>query len=518
MANIDGIIGYNSPSGTNKLLAAYGNDIVDVNTGLGYSLNLTAGNKAYFETFIDTVFFTNGVDPMRAFINGGSWSSSISLPKQIIPKYIKKSVNNAQLLIGNCILTPGSGTALNYKSYVFRSSVPRLGRSASGTAIAQSIRWGIDSGRCNISQTTRKVQAVLDGNGRLPYFKTNGIKVGDPFFLLGGDIGQYTVASVDSEYELTLNETIPSNTNTNIDFWVGSSFFPVGTDDSDQIMGFGENTGRDLIFKLFSLWYLTSTQLKQVKGAPGTSSQRSVINDHRGNTYWFHGSDIELTGIYRFDGSNVIKVSRGIDPYIAGMLASNYSEVVAWAEGEELRFFLGDLTNANENISMTNAVATLNTATGALDVSPIANVIKCATTWIVSNVQNTFTGTDGGQVMKMNSGNSFNGTPIAAVLETGPVYPTGSEIQNDYPYIQVISKNARGVRISYKLWNQPKGIDDRWIPLGEITDDLTEFEPETRHRTSAGIAFRVEEDGSLLNDWLIEKISIFYKPNRSRLQ
>jgi hypothetical protein len=518
MAEISGIIGYNSPGGTNKLLAAYGNDVVDVTTGLGYSLNLTAGSKAFFETFIDTVFFTNGVDPMRAFINGGSWSNSISLPKQIIPKYIKKSVNNAQLLIGNAILTPGSGTAINYKSYVFKSSVPRLGRSASGTAIAQSIRWGIESGRCNISQITRKVKAVPDGNGRLPYFKTVGIKVGDPFFLLGGDIGQYTVATVDSEYELTLNEEISSNNNTNVDFWVGSSFFPVGTDDSDEIMGFGENNSRDLIFKLFSLWYLTSTQLKQVKGAPGTSSQRSVINDRRGNTYYFHGSDGEITGIYRYDGTNAVKISRAIDPYIDGMDASNYPLVAAWSEGEELRFFLGNITNTDENISMTNAVATINTATGAWDVSPIADVIKCATTWIVSNVQNTYAGTDSDQVMKMGSGNTHDGIPIPAVLETGPQYPSGSEIQNDFPYVQVVSKNARGLRISYKLWDQPTEVDDRWTPLGEIEGDLDEFEPDIKHRTSAGVDFRVEEDGSLDNNWLVEKLSVFYKPNRTRLQ
>lgn len=517
MANADGIVGYNSPSGTNKLLVAFGNDIIDVATGLGYGLNIASGNKAQFEVFIDTVFFTNGVDKMRSFV-GGAWSDSFSLPKQIIPKYIKKSVNNAQLLIGNCILTPGSGTALNYKSYVFRSNVPKLGKSLSGSAIAQSIQWGIESGKCNVTQDTRKVKAVYDSNGRLPYFKSRGIKVGDPFFLLGGDIGQYTVASVDSEYELTLNEVIPSSTNTNIDFWVGSNWFPVGTDDNDEIKGFGENGSRDLIFKLFSLWYYTRTELKQVKGALGTSAQRSVINDRFGNTFYFHGSDIGLTGIYRFDGVKSVKASRAIDPFIQGMAASNYAEVVAWEEGNELRFFLGDITNNNENIAMTNAVATLNTATGAWDVSPLADVIKCATKYIASNVQNSYCGTDDSQVLKMNSGNSHNGTPIAVVVETYPVYPAGSEINNNFPFIQVIAKNGTGLRVSYKCWDKPFDIDDRWIPLGELTGDKTEFEPDVKNRLSAGIAFRIEEDGSLENDWVVEKISGFHKADTARLQ
>jgi hypothetical protein len=526
MADIDGIIGYNSPAGTNLLLAAYGNDIVNVATGLGYKLNLTAGNKAFFETFIDCVFLTNGVDKMRSLV-GGAWSDSFSLPKQIIPKYIKKSVNNAQLLIGNVILTPGSGTALNYKSRVFKSSFPKLGKNLAGNAIGQSLQWGIESGKCNITQDTKKVTAIPDGNGRLPYFKSRGIKVGDPFFLLGGDIGQYTVASIPSEYEIILNETIPSATNTSVDFWVGSNWFDVGTDDNDEIKGFGENNSRDLIFKLFSLWYYTGSQLKPIKGAPGTSSQRSVINDNKGNTYYFHGSDLGITGIYKHDGVNTVKASRAIDPFIQGMSAANYSEVAAWQEGDELRFFLGDLTNTSKNISMTNAVATINTVTGAWDVSPIADVIKCATTYIASNVKNSYCGTNDSQVLKMGSGYSHNGTPIPAVLETGPRYPSGSELQNEMVAIQVVGENIRGLRISYKLWDKPVGNandlkeygnDDKWQPFGECVGDLTEFSLDRDNKRSAGIDFRVEEDGSLKNNWVLEKISLFYKPDRARLQ
>lgn len=517
MANIDGIIGYNSPSGNNKLLAAYGNDIIDVSTGLGYGLNLSSGQKAEFEVFIDTVFFCNGNDPMRAFLNNSTWSDSFSLPKQIVPKYIKKSVNNAQLLIGNCILTPGSGTPLNYKSYVFRSNVPVLGKSPTGSVISQKITWGIESGKCNLTQNTRKVKAIYDGNGRLPYFISNKIKVGDPFFLLGGDIGEYTVASVDSEYELTLNESIPSTGNNSIDFWVGSNFFPVATDDNDQIMGFGHNNSRDLIFKLFSLWVYTGTQLKPVQGAPGTSSNRSIINDWFNNTYYFHGSDLKRTGIYQFNGVTSVKASAAIDPFIEGMAAANYASVVAWQEGYELRFFLGDITNVAENISMTNAVASLNMMTNAWSVDTLADVITCSTQYIVSNVRNSYCGNASGQVLKMGSGYNHNGVAIPAVLETGVRYPSGSEIQNTYPFIQVTAKNAKGVRISYKRWNKPKGIDDSWIPLGELTDDLTEFEPDTKRRLSSGLQFRVEEDGVLENDWLIEKIGVFYKPDTSRL-
>lgn len=519
MADIDGLIGYNSPSGTNKLLAAYGNDIIDVLTGLGYSLNIAGANKAFFEVFIDRVFFVNGVNKMLSG-NGTSWSDSIGLPKQIIPKYIHKSVNNAQLFIGNCILTPGSGTALNYKSYVFLSDFPKLAKSPAGAAITQNIEWGIESGRCNISQLTRKLKAVPDGNGRLPYFKTRGIKVGDPVFLLGGDIGQYTVASVDSEYELVLNETIRSAdaVNTNIDFWVGNNFFPVGTDDNDEITGFGENNSNDLIFKNFSVWFYNGSQLKQLKGAVGATSPRSIVNDRRGNTYYFHGSDEGKTGIYRLNAQGSTKITRGIDDYFLGMSSANYTEVVAWEEGDDLRFYIGDLSNLTDDISMSNAVVTYNTATGAIDVGPIADVITCATQYIVSNAQSAYCGTDAAKILKMHSGYSFNGTPISSRVETGPRYPRRSHVINTFPYIHVVGKNVKGLRVQYRLWNAPLDEGERWIPLGELDRDLNEFTLLPDKRSGSGIEFSIENNGILENDWLIEEIICLHKAERSRLK
>lgn len=519
MADINGIIGYNSPDGNNFLLAAYGNDIVDVSTGLGFKQNISSGHKAFFEVFIDRVFFCNGYNKMISMNSQGQWSDSIALPKQLIPKYIKKSVNNAQLLIGNVQLVYGSGSTINYRSHVFKSNLPKLGKSASGGILNQTLEWGIESGQCVIYQDTKKVKAVPDVNGKLPYFKTRGIRVGDPFFLLGGDIGQYTVASVDSEYELTLNESIPSSTsvNTNVNFWVGRNFFPVGTDDNDEITGFGENSSRDLIFKLFSLWQYIRTELKQVKGAVGTNSQRSVINDRNGNTYYFHGSSLKLSGIYRFDGVSSKKISRAIDPYIQGMNPANYEEVVAWEEGDELRWYLGDITNTSYDIYMEKAVATLNTSTGAWDVTPIYDAIKCSTKWIQSNAQHSYCGTDSDQILKMGVGYKYKNNTISSVVETGVYYPAGSELICRIPEVQMIGRNINGLKLSYKRWNKPFDTDDRWISLGECRQDKNEFPLTVDFNFTSGLQFRIEDTDTGKNNWLVEKISFFYKPERSRL-
>jgi hypothetical protein len=71
------------------------------------------------------------------------------------------------------------------------------------------------------------------------------------------------------------------------------------------------------------------------------------------------------------------------------------------------------------------------------------------------------------------------------------------------------------------LWDAPTQVDDSWNPLGELSGDKTEFEADAKNkllnRASSGLQFRIEEDGKLKNDYMVEKISIFYKTDRARL-
>ncbi|MEK6881379.1 MAG: hypothetical protein AABY22_17280, partial [Nanoarchaeota archaeon] len=167
--------------------------------------------------------------------------------------------------------------------------------------------------------------------------------------------------------------------------------------------------------------------------------------------------------------------------------------------------------------AMTNAAVTYNTDTGAWSVDPIADVITAATTWRTGNEEDTFLGTSDDEVLQADDGNSFNTTAIRARLETKVYYPSGSEIICDFPYVQIISRNAKGIRIKYRLWNEPFGVDDTYSALGEITDDKTEFTLPTSHYAASGIQFFFDELSTVENDWYIEKISIFYKPERTRL-
>ncbi len=477
MANIDGLIGFNPSTGNQLLIAAFGNDFVNVATGLGYSSNITSGNKGEFSSFLDNLFYQNGIDGMRRF-NGIKWVNETVMRHGPIAKYVSLSPRN-RLLFGYVTYN-----GLTFGSRVWYTDLPKN----------NNVTYGLEYGSDLVCTNGSKV--ITSSTAQ---FVTRNIKVGDPFLIADGvNAGEYTVASVDAQNQITLIEEMATSSANS--YWTGSNYVDVQTNNSDVITGMGTNSDRDLIFKLMSVHRYDGSSLRQLNGAVGTSAHRSIIN-HKGTTYYFHGSDPALSGIYATDGTQSIKISKPIEPYILGMTTTNYTEVVAWKEGEELRFYLGNLTNTNEGISITNAVATLDTTTNSWDISPIADVVKVATNFRTVNRLDWYTGTSDSQVLKMKDGNSFNTAPIPLVAETKVIYPSGTEVQNEFPFIQVIASNAKGLKVKYKLWNHPTGVDDQWLGLGEITADLTEFTVPLDHQQAAGIALRVEEDGSLENDY-----------------
>lgn len=511
--NIRGIIGYNKQgSSNNKLLAAYENDIIDVAAGTGFGLAHNTANNSEFEVFLDRVFHQNYTNVPITY-NGTTWSREY-VGRCLISKYLKRW--KSRLYLGNCkfigpqIPQDLNSVALSFPSRVFYSDLFQ------GNTLTWGIEWGTNG---KTFSGTRIFQLAAGANPQ--DFVASNIKVGDPLFITKGNAQlagdrPYLVTRVDSAYKLIVDRDFPV-TATSLHYWVGSNWFDVETDDGDALTGFGVTSTRLLVSKLLSLHYYTGSSRQPIQGAVGTSSQRSVINDKYGNTYYFHGSDPKISGIYKYNGVGSVKASRAIDPYIQGMSASNYDNVVAWAEGNELRFYLGDLSATNKTEAVTKAVATLNVDTGAWDVGPIGDAITCATQWIVSSEQKSYCGTDSSQILKMDSGNAFKTSAIPSTVETKVYYPAGSEIICDFPYLQVIGRNCRGLRLKYKLWNNPTGVDDQWWPLGELTDDKTEFPLPLNHQTASGIQYKVDEMGTTENDWYIEKISQFYRPNRTRL-
>ena len=93
MSNVVGLYGYNRAlTSVNKLFACYGNDIVDVDSGTGFSQNISTAYNGEFETYLDYCFFANGYNAPRSF-NGSAWSTLGIRNNAPIFKYLKTYAN-----------------------------------------------------------------------------------------------------------------------------------------------------------------------------------------------------------------------------------------------------------------------------------------------------------------------------------------------------------------------------------------------------------------------------------------
>jgi len=493
MSDILALGGYQSTANTDRLFAGFGNDIVNVDTGAGYSQNLTAGSKGDFETYLDYCFYVNGVDATRSY-NGAAWSTLGKINRAPIAKYAQ--VYGVKLYLG--YLTINSQT---YPSRVWHTDLPDNNEP----------RWGLEWGSL-LSQTAASA-VVNDPNAD---FEDYGIKAGDPIWILSGaNAGQYTVSSVDTGRTLTLTEDL-ANTVATSTYIVGSNYFDVRTDDGDYLRGLGENSDRLLAFKLNSMHRYNGASLLQVKGVPGTSSNESIQNIKEQFTLWFHGSQLDKTGVYMYNGQNGIKVSGVIQPYIDGIAASIFPNVTAWREGDWYRCYVGDITNAQRNISVTKAVISYHVATNKWSVDPINKVPLCSTTFIESNAEGTFFGDDSDAVFKTPSSWTFDTSPIPWAMETGIHYPEGAAIMNKFTRIQVVGRDCRAIRARYKLYGRPKTDDTQWLPLDDLEDSRTQLVIPLKHNRASGINIRLAETSTRENAQYIEKIIVFYEPQGTR--
>lgn len=512
MANINGIGALNkSQSSSNTLLAAYGNDVINVDTGLGYGLNLDSSLNVEFEAFLDRLFLQN-YDSVPLTFNGTDFSTEY-VGRTMTSKYHRRL--KSRMYQAFCKFTgPQKPQDANNADIVFPSRVFHSD-FFQGNDLTWGLEWGTNGKTIGGTSIFEIAQPLVQD------FKARKIKVGDPLFITNGNAqmiahGPYFVASIPSPYRLIITETFPE-TDSSLHYWVGSNWFDVETDDNDYITWLGENDDLLLIFKRFSLFRKSASILQKVKNVPGTTSGRSVVNIG-GLTIYFHGSNINTrkTGFYAYNGSGSKLISRGIQPFVDGITAANYDNVVSWLEGTRFRGFVGDISNTPQDISITNTVMSLDTEGTQWSIEPIADVVTCAGRFVESNAEKWFIGTSDDEIHETASGNGYNTVAMPWSFEKGAFYPSSAAVLNTFTRILVDSKNAQGTQVLYKLFGNPEDDDDQWKSLGEIQHNHQEFELPPNHRYAKGMDLRFQEEGSRDNTLLIEQIFVFYIPESTR--
>jgi len=496
MSNVLGLRGLSTPN-INTLIAAYGNGFVNLNDGSGYGIPITPNQNVEFEVFLQSIFYQNFIDRPLTF-DGTVWSTK-HVAKVPIAKYIRRW--QGAMYLGYIKIL---GT--DYPSRIWKSDLPKN----------NTIQWGFESGT-NLSSISGNPLVSSANSG----FKTYNIKRGDPFIITTGpNAGEYSVKSVSDDQQIILTTPL-QYTSSGDSFFCGGNYFDVERDDGDFITWVGDNNSyfykQLMIYKRDSLHRYDGQRLTQVQGAPGTTSGRSVVNIKELNLYFYGASGLD-TGIYAYDNRDSIKISSPVEDHIQGIDPANYDKIIGWRERNLARMYVGNIVNTDKGINVPNAVITYDYPTKAWSVDPIADVVVCSTEFRQGNVKSVYFGTNTDAVMKTPSGNSFNGQPITWSFSTHVFYPLGTAYVNEFTRVQILSENAGGVIVRYKLHLTPFTTWSEFEGLGSIKEERTEFKLPLGKSQASGIEFLFLGTDTMKATALIKKISIFYKKGTTVIQ
>jgi len=424
----------NTSGGTNKILVFSGTDAYVFDGSSAWSAqsrSFTSGQKFETEKFLDQLFVVNGLTDAPQNYTGAAWSTTTNVSDMPKGKFIKE--DKLRLYVFNTNIPVGG----NFASRFFYSDLP----------VNNAIQWGIETGT---DLATTASSDVVTSAGSL--FLTRGIKVGDPFFITtDADIGEYEVKTVDSETQITLTEDLTAN-DTGVSFWVGGNWEDVARDNSDVGMGIGKNNDRVLFFKRFSLhkWNKGTTDAENtlipVKGVPGTTSHRSIVNVRDFTFYWAD------TGLWRFDGSSSQLVSNPIQEIVAGISSSFLDDIVAWEVDDRIcKVFVGDISNADTGLEIDNCVICYDVFANAFWVEEYDDVINCTTKWVDSNELKNFIFSNDGEAFQSEKGNSYNGEPFPMEVETWFRFPIAPEVQINFTIIKTFTQHGREISTMIKF-------------------------------------------------------------------
>lgn len=486
----------NTSGGTNKLLAFAGTDAYVWNSGTGawdaQSRTFTASQKFEFENFLDMLFEINGITDAPQSYTGSAWSTTTNvtdMPKAKYPKVLKDRFYLAYINI------PIGGT---FPSRVWYCDLPKN----------NAIVWGFESGT---DGATTAASAVVTSAAAL--FKTRGIKVGDPFFLAeGSDLGQYEVLSIDSETQITLTVVLV-NTASSLDFWVGGNWFDVKRDDSDTMMGLSENSDRLICYKRFSVWRFQKTSttatdsLIQIKATPGTTSHRSIVPIKE---YTYHLAD---SGIWRIGPEGGELISDAMQEVIDGVTAANKLIAVGWnVDDQVLKMFVGDVSNSDTGLTITNCVVCYDVDSGAWWTEEIADVINCKTDWVEDSAKKTFIFSNAGEAFEIELGNLFDDAEIPLEAETHYHFPATPEYAVPFTRFKIYGEQLRTITVLLKLAFYNNGIIDAdYYPLDihYQTENEIEVAPKGDIQRASGFSLKfIDMSGNVQP--VIERVVAFH--------
>jgi len=234
----------------------------------------------------------------------------------------------------------------------------------------------------------------------------------------------------------------------------------ISPQDGENITALKRDKNALLVFKQNHIYrvYSTSQTDPDPKISVGTYSQESVV-DAKDGVYFFHP-----TGIYRYQEGGVLDISQPIIDFIKNIPASQYENVCGWQDGNHIYWSLGDITE--NGITHTNIVIRYTIS------SQVWTTYSYPTKFVVSSPYNDGTtlyylaGDSSGNVLKMNTGNTDNGTAITYSLITRPYTLDG--IFSSTKLITKLSAIHVGAEGSLLSSRVDSDNINKWSPISQV--------------------------------------------------
>lgn len=284
--------------------------------------------------------------------------------------------------------------------------------------------------------------------------------------------------------------SVPSAVTTPVITWDTSvttgQWIDISPSDGENITALHRTKNALLVFKnnhIYNVYSINQTD-PDAKFNVGTYSQESVVETKNG-VYFHHP-----TGFYRYDG-DVQEISRPIIDIVQAVTLTNYSKVCGYLEqdGDHVCWAVGSVTY--KGITYSNMVVryTISTQTWAHYQYPTQHLVSSP--YNDGSTIFTVVGDDSGNVLKINTGNTDNTTPLSYSIITAWDDIDGAKstrkIINNMLFMQ---KGASGSKISYQI---PGDILNDWSKgIGQMRSSNSGFSD----LAIGGAKFRFKISGS----------------------
>lgn len=254
------------------------------------------------------------------------------------------------------------------------------------------------------------------------------------------------------------------DTNVNTGQWID-----ISPSDGENITALKRSKSSLLVFKNNHIYRVYSVD--QTESDPkinvGTYSQESVVESKVG--IFFH----HPTGFFQYQDGEPTEISKPIIDIVKNITVANYAKICGWLEtdGDNIIWAVGDVTINGVAYTSLEVRYTISTQTWTHYSKP--------TQALVSSRYNDGTtlfqlvGDTAGTVLKMDTGNDDNGTPISLSLIHRWYQVDGSSAtRKSLTKLLFSHEKGTGLNASYQVENP---VLNKWEPIGQFKSANTGF-------------------------------------------